>query len=207
MAVYDVMNSAAEKVGEVDLKDDLFGVEVNEGVLHEVVCMQRANRRAGNASTKTRGEVRGGGAKPWRQKGTGRARSGSRNSPVWRGGGTVFGPKPRTYGYKVPKKVRRLALKMALSARKSEGNLVVLDAFDLSGVKTKEFVRVMANFALDNCLIVTEGPDATVQLSARNAVGFKVLPVAGLNVLDILKYNKLMLVQSSIAKLEERLVV
>jgi len=207
MAACDVVNSSAEKVGEIELNDALFNVEVNESVLHEVVRMQRANRRAGSASTKTRGEVRGGGAKPWRQKGTGRARSGSRTSPIWRGGGTTFGPKPRDYGYKLPKKVRRLALRMALSARNNEGNIVVVDTLGLDGIKTKAFVGVMKNFDFDNCLVVTAADDQTVAKSARNAVGYKVLPVAGLNVFDILKYSKLMLTQDSLAQLEARLMV
>jgi len=206
MAVCDVLNTRAEKVGEIELNDLLFGVEVNTGILHEVVCMQRANRRSGNACTKTRGDVSGGGAKPWRQKGTGRARSGSRTSPLWRGGGTVFGPKTRDYSYTMPKKVKRLALRMAMSARRQEGNLVVVDSFELPEIKTKGFVGVMKNFQFDNCLIVTGDVDDKISLSARNVVGFKVLPVAGLNVYDILKYSKLMLVQSSLAKIEERLV-
>ena len=207
MAVCEVLYSLAEKVGEIDLNDALFSVEVNTGILHEVVCMQRANQRSGNACTKTRGEVSGGGAKPWRQKGTGRARAGSRTSPVWRGGGTVFGPKPRDYSYSLPKKVRRLALKMALSARNQEGNLVVVDQFSLDQAKTREFVKVMDNFKFENCLVVTGEMDEKLGLSARNAVGYKVLPVAGLNVMDILKHSKLMLVQTSLAKLEERLMV
>jgi len=206
MAVCDVLNTLAEKVGEIELNEALFNVEINTGILHEVVCMQRANRRSGNACTKTRGEVSGGGAKPWRQKGTGRARAGSNRSPVWRGGGTVFGPKPRDYSYSLPKKVKRLALKMALSARNQEGNLVVVDQIELPAIKTKNFTSIMNNFSFDDCLIVTEGIDEKINLSARNAVGFKVLPVAGLNVYDILKYSKLMLVQSSLAKLEERLI-
>ena len=207
MAVCEVLNTLAEKVGEIELNDALFGVEVNNGILHEVVCMQRANQRSGNACTKTRGEVSGGGAKPWRQKGTGRARAGSRTSPVWRGGGTVFGPKPRDYSYTMPKKVRRLALKMALSARNQEGNMVVVDQFTLAEIKTRDFVKVMDNFKFDNCLVVTGEADETLGLSSRNVVGYKVLPVAGLNVMDILKHSKLMLVQTSLAKLEERLMV
>lgn len=207
MAVCEVLNTLAEKVGEIDLNDGLFAVEVNTGILHEVVCMQRANQRSGNASTKTRGEVRGGGAKPWRQKGTGRARAGSRNSPIWRGGGTTFGPKPRDYSYSMPKKVRRLALKMALSARNQEGNLVIIDQFSLQEAKTREFVRIMGNFKFDSCLIITGENEEMLGLSARNAVGYKVLPVAGLNVMDILKHSKIMLVQSSLGKLEERLMV
>jgi len=207
MAVCDVVNSSAEKVGEIELNEALFNVEVKKGVLHEVVCMQRANRRAGNACTKTRGEVRGGGAKPWRQKGTGRARAGSRTSPIWRGGGVTFGPRPRDYGYKLPKKVRRLALRMALSARNGEGNMVVVDSLSLPAIKTKDFVKVMNNFQFDDCLIVTATDDQVVSKSARNAVGYKVMPVSGLNVFDILKYSKLMLTQDCLAKLEERLVV
>lgn len=207
MAVCDVLNTLAEKVGEIDLNDALFSVEIKTGILHEVVCMQRANRRSGNACTKTRGDVSGGGAKPWRQKGTGRARAGSRTSPIWRGGGVTFGPKPRDYSYSLPKKVKKLALKMALSARSQEGNLVIIDNFDLPEIKTKSFINVMNNFQFDDCLIITEDTNEMISLSARNAVGYKVLPVAGLNVYDILKYTKLMLLQSSLAKIEERLMV
>ena len=207
MAVCDIKNTSAEKVGEVNLSDELFAVDIRPGILHDVVCMQLANRRRGTASTKTRAEVRGGGAKPWRQKGTGRARAGTNTSPVWRGGGVVFGPKPKDYSYKVPKKVRRLAVRMALSARFSEGNLVVLDQFDLPEIKTKEFIQVMDNFTFDNCLVIIGDDDETVKLSARNAVGYKVLPVDGLNVFDILKYSKLMLVQSSLELIEARLIV
>ncbi len=207
MSVCDVVNTSAEKVAEIEVNDNLFGVEVDTGILHEVVCMQRANRRRGTASTKTRGEVRGGGAKPWRQKGTGRARAGTNNSPIWRGGGTTFGPKPKDYSYSMPKKVRRLALRMALSARMSEGNVVVLDQFAMDAPKTKEFVSVMKNFDFDQCLIVTDDESANLQLSVRNAVGYKTLPVAGLNVYDILKYPKLMVIQSSLEQLEARLKV
>jgi large subunit ribosomal protein L4 len=207
MAVSDVLNTSAEKVGEVELNNDLFGVEVQTGLLHEVICMQRANRRQGTASTKTRGEVSGGGAKPWRQKGTGRARSGSNRSPVWRGGGVVFGPKPRDYSYKLPKKVRRLAIRMALSARLQEGNLVVIDDFKLAEIKTKEFVNIMDKFEFDNCLVVARNDNENVKLSARNAVGYKVLPVAGVNVYDILKHSKLMVEQSTLDQLTERLMV
>ncbi len=207
MAVCDVLNTRAEKVGEVDLNDALFNIEVNPGILHEVVCQQRAARRSGNASTKTRGEVSGGGAKPWRQKGTGRARAGSRTSPLWRGGGTVFGPKPRDYSYSMPRKVKKLALKMALSARQQEGNLVVLDKFELEAVKTKEFVAVLDALSLKNCLIVVDEMESRLDLSSRNVVGVKVLPVAGLNVYDILKHSKLMLVQASLAGIEQRLTI
>jgi len=206
MSVCDVMNTSAEKVAEIEVSDSLFAVPVNPGILHEVVCMQRACRRKGTASTKTRGEVSGGGKKPWRQKGTGRARSGSSNSPVWCGGGTAFGPKPRDYSYSMPKKVRRLALRMALSARMSEGNVVILDQFELAAPKTKDFVGVMQNFAFVNCLLVAEKENTNLQLSARNALGYQVMPAEGLNVYDILKYDKLMLVKSTLEQLEARLM-
>jgi len=207
MSMCEILNTQAEKVGEIELNDSVFNIEVNAGILHEIVCMQRANRRSGNACTKTRGEVSGGGAKPWRQKGTGRARAGSRTSPVWRGGGTVFGPKPRDYSYTMPKKVKRLALRMALSARNQEGNLIIVDQFQFSEIKTKNFVQMMNKFQFDNCLVITEGVDDKINLSARNAVGYKVLPVAGLNVYDILKHSKLMLVQSSLQRIEDRVLV
>ncbi len=207
MAVCDVLNTRAEKVGEVDLNDALFDIEVNPGILHEVVCQQRAARRAGNASTKTKGEVSGGGAKPWRQKGTGRARAGSRTSPLWRGGGTVFGPKPRDYSYTMPRKVKKLALKMALSARRQEGNLVVLDKFELEAVKTRDFVAVLDTLSMKDCLIVVDKMESKLDLSSRNVVGVKVLPVAGLNVYDILKHSKLMLVEASLAGIEQRLTI
>jgi len=207
MAVCDVVNISAEKVGEIELSDELFGIEIRQSVLHDVIRMQLANRRRGTASTKTRGEVRGGGAKPYRQKGTGRARAGSNTSPIWRGGGTTFGPRPRDYSYNLPKKVKKLALKMALSARFKEGNLVIIDDFNLAEIKTKQFVKAMDTFKFDNCLIVAEDTNDNVKLSARNAVGFKVLPVAGLNVFDILKYSKLMFEQSTLTQLTERLIV
>ena len=207
MAVCDVLNTRAEKVGEVTLDDALFDVEVKPGILHEVVCRQRAGWRGGNASTKCKGEVSGGGAKPWRQKGTGRARSGSRRSPVWRGGGTVFGPKPRDYAYTIPKKVRRLALRMALSARRQEGNLLILDKFELPEIKTREFVKVLDALSAQDCLIVVDAMERNLDLSSRNVVGVKVLPVAGLNVYDILKHSKLMLVQASLDGIERRLAI
>ena len=207
MAVCDVLNTRAEKVGEVDLNDALFNIDVNPGILHEMVCQQRAGRRAGNACTKTKGEVSGGGAKPWRQKGTGRARAGSRTSPLWRGGGTVFGPKPRDYSYSMPRKVKKLALKMALSARQQEGNLIVLDKFELPAVKTKDFVAVLDALSMNDCLIVVDEMESKLDLSSRNVIGVKVLPVAGLNVYDILKHSKLMLVQASLAGIEQRLTI
>ena len=186
MAVTGLYNTKREKVGEVELNDDLFAVKVNEHILHDVVKMQQANKRAGTASTKTRIDVRGSSAKPFRQKGTGRARAGSRQSPLWRGGGVTFGPKPRDYSYKLPKKVRRLGLKMALSARLSEDNVLVLDSFTLDEIKTKKFISVMQDLEISNALIVAPEKDLTLEKSSRNVQGFKVLPAMGLNVYDIL---------------------
>ena len=206
MAVTELYNMKKEKVGEVELNDAVFGVEVNPHLLHDVVRMQRANRRAGNACTKTRVEVAGSSQKPYRQKGTGRARAGNRRSPLWRGGGTTFGPKPRSYAYKLPKKVRRLGLKMALSARLAENNLTVLDDFTLEEIKTRKFVEVMQALEIDNALVVIADRDERLEKSSRNVPGYKVMSSAGLNVYDILHHSHLVLVQSSLTSLEERLL-
>jgi large subunit ribosomal protein L4 len=206
MAVTGIVNIKNEKVGEVELNDALFGVEVKPYILHDIVRMQLANRRSGNACTKTRAEVHGSKAKPWRQKGTGRARSGSKRSPVWRGGGTVFGPKPRSYSFKLTKKVRGLGLKMALSARFSENRLVVLDNFDLDEIKTKKFVSVMGALNLNNALIVIPENDEKLEKSSRNVPGCKVIATAGVNVYDVLLHKNLILLQSSIDQLEKRLL-
>ena len=206
MAVTEVFNTDNKKVGEVELNDALFGLEVKQHILHDVVKMQLANRRAGTASTKTRAEVRGGGAKPWRQKGTGRARAGTRNSPIWRGGGTTFGPKPKDYSYKLPKKVRKLGLRMALSTRFSESNMVVLDAFDLEEIKTKKFLEVMKKLEIENGLIVIPEMNENLEKSSRNVHGFKVISSAGLNVYDILLHRRLVLLQPCLDQLEKRLL-
>lgn len=206
MAVTEVKNIKNEKTGDVDLNDSIFGVEVKEHIIHDIVRMQRASRRAGNASTKTRAEVRGGGAKPWRQKGTGRARAGTRNSPLWRGGGTTFGPKPRDFSYRVPRKVRQLGLRMALSSRLAEENLVVLDAFQLEEIKTKNFVEIMNALELDNALIVIPKSDEKLEKSSHNVPGYKVMAAAGLNVYDILLHKKIVLLQDCLGQLEERLL-
>lgn len=207
MAVTQVYNCKNEQVGEVTLNDDLFGVEVKTHILHDIVRMQLANRRSGNSSTKTRTEVAGSGAKPWKQKGTGRARAGSRRSPIWRGGGIAFGPKPRDYSYKLPKKVRKLGLKMALSTRFSEDQLKVVDSLAMAEIKTKEFLGYMNNLDAKNVLVIIPDHDENIEKSSRNIPRVKVLPVSGLNVYDILLHEKLILVQNSIEKLEERLLV
>ena len=206
MAVTEVYNTDNKKVGEVELNDALFGLEVKKHILHDVVKMQLANRRAGTASTKTRTEVRGGGAKPYRQKGTGRARAGTNRSPLWRGGGVVFGPKPRDYSYKPPKKVRRLGMRMALSARFSENNMLVLDGFDLADIKTKPFVEVMKKLNIENGLIVIPEKNENLEKSSRNVQGYKVIQAEGLNVYDILLHRRLVLLQPCLGQLEERLL-
>jgi len=205
MAVVDVLNQVGEKVSEAELPDGIFNVAVKGSVLHEVVTMQLAARRAGTASVKHRGDVRGSGRKLFRQKGTGRARRGDIKDPLLRGGGSIFGPDPRSYAYKVPKKVKRLALKMALSSKLQEQQLVVLDRFELERIKTKDFMAVSDALELDNALIVTDQKDANLELSARNVPDVKVLRCEGLNVYDILKYEKLVLLESSIKGIEGRL--
>jgi large subunit ribosomal protein L4 len=205
MPLLDIFNTAKEKVGEVDLDDAIFGVEVFPPVLHEVVTWQRACRRAGSASTKTRGEVSGGGRKPYRQKGTGRSRAGSIRSPLWKGGGTIFGPKPRSYDYSLPKKVRRLALKMALSSKVKNGQLVVLEDYPQKAPKTKEFIQVLKNFDIAKALFITPGEHRVLKLSARNVPYIQVMPTAGLNVYDILRHDHLVLLSPAVAQIEARL--
>lgn len=200
--VYDANN---QKVGEIELSEAVFGAEIKPYLLHEVVVWQLAKRRQGNACTKSRHEVRGGGKKPWRQKGTGRARSGSRRSPLWRGGGVAFGPKPRDYGYTVPKKVKKAALRVALSDKLNEQKLIVMRGFDLSQVKTKAFVEVLRRFATDDALIVTAEPDVNLEKSSRNVPKIKVLRAEGLNVYDILRHERLFLLEPAVARIEEAL--
>jgi len=206
MAVVNVLNTKAEKVSETELNDAVFNVPVKPGVLHEVVTMQLANRRAGNAAVKHRSDVVGSGRKLFKQKGTGKARRGDIKSPLLRGGGSVFGPDPRSYAYKVPKKVRRLALKMALSTKLQSEDLLVLDAFSLDEIKTKAFVSVLNTLGVSNVLIVSDDKDAQLTLSSRNVPKVKVMPTEGLNVYDILKFKKLVLVASSIKNIEGRLL-
>ena len=171
MPTVDIYNIQKEKVGELDLKDDIFGVEVRGDVLHEVVTWQRACRRSGCACTKTRGEVKGGGRKPWRQKGTGRARAGSNRSPVWKGGGTIFGPRPRSYAYALPKKVRALALKMALSSKLESGQLVVLEGYPHSAPRTKDFVAMLKTFELSKALFVSLEENRALELPPGTCPG------------------------------------
>ncbi|HHT90001.1 MAG: 50S ribosomal protein L4 [Bacillota bacterium] len=198
-----VFNMEGKQVGELELNDAVFGVEVNQDLMHKVVLSQLANARQGTVATKSRGLVRGGGRKPWRQKGTGRARQGSTRSPQWVGGGVVFGPTPRDFSYRLPKKARRAALKSALSAKLKAGNMVVLDQLQVDEPKT----RVMANMfqALDvqKPLVVTADWDRNVELSARNIPGAVVAKSMGLNVYDILNSQKLVITKDAVTMLEE----
>ncbi|MBW1958639.1 MAG: 50S ribosomal protein L4 [Deltaproteobacteria bacterium] len=206
MAVVNVINSKAQKVSQIDLVDNIFNVPVKGSVLHEVVTMQLARRRSGSAAVKHRSDVKGSGRKLFRQKGTGRARRGDIKSPLLRGGGSTFGPDPRSYAYKVPKKVRRLALKMALSSKLKEEKLLVLNELEFDEIKTREFVKVMNALNTKNALIVTEKKNENLELSARNVPQIKVLRVEGLNVYDILKYKNVVLLESSIKSIEGRLL-
>jgi large subunit ribosomal protein L4 len=205
MPTLDVIDRNNQKVGQVELSEAVFGAEVKPHLLHEVVVWQLAKRRAGTACTKIRKEVRGGGRKPWRQKGTGRARSGSRRSPLWRGGGTIFGPKPRDYNYNVPKKVKKAALRSALSSKLGEEKLTVLKGFDLESIKTKDFVAVLSNLSTFDCLVVIPTADEMVEKSGRNVPKVKVLRAEGLNVYDILKHDRLLLLEGAVAGIEEAL--
>jgi large subunit ribosomal protein L4 len=206
MATADVYNMDGEKISETDLADEIFDVPVKQHVLHEMVTMQLINRRAGTAATKGRSDVRGGGQKPYRQKGTGRARAGTRRSPLWRGGGVVFGPSPRSYRYKVPKRVRRLALKMALTSKLQDKALIVLDRLVLEPVKTKRFVEIMAALKTGRALIVTDRKIESLELSSRNVPDFKVLRSEGLNVYDILRFENLVLLEPCVKQIAERLL-
>jgi len=205
MAVIDVMNQQGEKVSQIELSNDIFDVPVKVSVLHDVVRMQLASKRQGTASVKHRGEVRGSTRKLYKQKGTGRARRGDIKSPVMRGGGSVFGPNPRSYAYKVPKKVRKLALKMALSTKLRENKLLVLDQLAFDEIKTQKFVAVMETFKIRKALILTEKDDDRLVKSARNVPYVKVLRNEGLNVYDLLAHDSLILLQSSIEALHGRL--
>ncbi len=205
MVVVDIYSLNKEKVGQAELPDDIFNVPVKPHLVHEVVVAQLASRRSGTASVKGRSEVRGSTKKPYRQKGTGRSRMGSRKSPLLRGGGTIFGPKPRDYSYRPPRKVRRNALKIALTAKVQDKELMILNAFDLPEIKTKLFIEAMAGLDLKNALIITPEPNENLERSARNVPGVKVLRSDGLNVYDVVKYRHLVLLEPCIDQIKERL--
>jgi large subunit ribosomal protein L4 len=202
VAVYS--STSGEQIEEMQLSDKIFAEEVNEAVIYEVVINQLANARVGTSSTKGRGEVRGGGKKPWRQKGTGRARVGSSRNPLWRGGGVVFGPKPRDFSYTVPKKVRRLAFRSALSAKLAEDNLVVLDALNFEEPKTKKMVDILKKFSADKkAIVVTGSKDENVEKSARNIAGVVPRTSDRLSVLDLVTHDKLVLTKDAVIRLQE----
>ncbi|MGI6130165.1 MAG: 50S ribosomal protein L4 [bacterium] len=203
MPTVQVYNLNGEAVGEITLTDDVFAVPMNAGLLHQSVVRHLANKRLGTASTKTRSEVSGGGRKPWRQKGTGRARVGTIRSPLWRHGGITFGPKPRKFTKDMPRKMRRLAIKVALSEKVRQGAFTVLENWDLPEAKTKEMAKVLANLGATKALIVTDGPNDKVQRSARNIPGVNTIDVAALNVYDILGSSRLIMARDAVARVEE----
>ena len=205
MPTVDVFNVQHDKVGEVELPDSVFGVEVREHLLYAAVRYQRAKARAGTHKVKSRSEVRGGGKKPWRQKGTGRARQGTTRAPQWRGGGVVFGPTVRSHAFKLNKKVRRAALKSALSRRVAEGSAFVLDDLQVESGKTRDFVAVMSRFSGNNALVVVSDKAEGLDRASRNVTESKVLPVEGVNVYDVLRHPSLILTRSAVDALVARL--
>ncbi|RJP40540.1 MAG: 50S ribosomal protein L4 [Desulfobacteraceae bacterium] len=207
MAVIEVKNIKGETVSEIDLIDAVFNVPIKKTVLHEVVRMQLATRRSGTACVKNRSDVRGSTKKLYRQKGTGRARRGDIKSPLLRGGGVIFGPHPRSYAFKPPKKVRRLALKMALSSKLQADQIIVLDHFEMDEIKTKFVVSALQAINADRPLIITDEQNEKLSLSSRNIPGVKVLPVDGLNVYDILNHRNLVILAPSIRNIEGRLAI
>jgi len=202
MATLDVFNMKKEKVSSVELDDAVFATPVNEKLFYEVVNQQRASRRGGNAATKTRAMVRGGGKKPFKQKGTGQARAGSSRSPLWVGGAVVFGPQPRSYAYRLPKKARKVALRSALSLKLRDNHLVVLDEMIFAGPKTQEFASVLSTFDITKALVVDEKTNVNLYKSARNIKHVKFLPQEGLNVYDLLKYDHLVMTVAALKKIE-----
>lgn len=206
MAVVDVFNLHGEKTSQVELNEEVFNTPVKVHVLHQVVMSQLLSRRSGSASTKSRSEVKSSGAKLWRQKGTGRARVGQASSPIRRGGGVAFGPVPRKYVRNVPRKVRRSALRMALTDKLQTDRLIVISDFDLPEIKTRNFVQVMENFNVNRALIVTNDKNENLEKSSRNVPWVKVMRQQGLNVYDVLRHEHLFLDQSAISSIEEALI-
>lgn len=199
LAVYDIKN---QKVSDLELDDRIFNAEMNPSLVYDVVRMHMASQRKGTAATKNRSLVRGGGAKPWRQKGTGRARAGSRRSPLWRGGGTIFGPMPRDYSFSLPKKVKRRALWTTLSLKRHEGKLILLDDFPMDGIKTRQVLEVLERLQVEDALIVTDEKNLFLERSARNIPKVQVLRCNGLNVYDILNHEHLILLSPAVQKIQ-----
>jgi large subunit ribosomal protein L4 len=206
MPVLEIYDIQKNKISEVELSDAVFGVEVNESAIYEVVRMQMAAKRQGTADTKERSFVSGGGKKPWRQKGTGRARSGSSRSPIWRGGGIVFGPHPRDYSFSVPKKVRKAALKSALSLKCRDQKIIVLNDFPMEEIKTKKFKEVLDRFGLKSALFVLDGSNEKLEKSSRNIQSLKMMRSEGINVYDLMRYEHLILMEPSVKNIEGALL-
>jgi large subunit ribosomal protein L4 len=206
MAVTDVFDIQKKKVSQVDLNDAVFGAEVNEAIIYDVVKMQLASRRSGTASTKTRSDVSGGGKKPWRQKGTGRARAGTTRSPIWRGGGIVFGPHPRDYSYSIPKKVRKKAIISALSMKFKENKMLVLQDFPMEKISTRIFKGVFDLFSLKKALFIIDENNELLLKSSRNIKNVKMIRSEGINVYDILNHEHLILLEPSVKKIEGALL-
>ncbi len=203
MPKVDLLNKEGKKVGDIELADSIFAVEVNEDVLHDVVVNYLANQRQGTQSTKTRSEVTGGGKKPWKQKGTGRARQGSIRAPQWIKGGIALGPKPRCYKYTLNKKVRRLALKSALSSKVADNQIIVLDELNFDEIKTKNMAKVLENLKVNKALVVLADKNFNVEASTRNIPNVKAALVNTINTYDILKYENVILTKAAVEKIEE----
>ena len=203
MANVSVLNMEGKEVGSMELNDAVFGVEINEHLVHQAVVLQLANNRQGTQKAKTRSEVSGGGRKPWRQKGTGHARQGSTRAPQWTGGGVVFAPVPRDYSFKMNKKEKRAALKSVLTSKVQENKFIVLDELKLAEVKTKEMKKVLDNLKVNNALVIIVDDSENVALSARNIAGVQTASVNTINVFDMLKYNTIIATKTSVASIEE----
>ena len=203
MLKVDVLNMNGKKVEDIELNENVFGIEVNEVAVHTALVNFQANQRQGTQSTKTRSEVSGGGRKPWKQKGTGRARQGSIRAPQWIKGGIALGPKPRSYRYSIPKKVKQLAFKSVLTSKVQEGKLVVVDKLELNEIKTKEMVNVLNNLKVNNALVMLNEKNLNVQASTRNIEGAKAILANTINVYDLLRYTNLVLTLDTVKKLEE----
>ena len=203
MPTVGLFNKEGQKVSDIELAENVFGVEVNADALHQVVVALLANKRQGTQSAKTRAEVSGGGIKPWRQKGTGRARQGSIRSPQWIHGGIVFAPKPRDYRVSIPKSMKRVAMKSALSSKVADNEIIVLDSLEFEAPKTKEFIKVLDALKAKKALIVVADSNENVYKSARNIQGVAVIPVNNINVYDILKYDNFIITKDAVSKIEE----
>ena len=203
MPTVGLFNKEGQKVGDVQLSESVFAVEVNQDAVHQVVVAQLANKRQGNQSTLTRAEVSGGGIKPWRQKGTGRARQGSTRSPQWAGGGVVFAPKPREYRISVPKSMRKVAMKSVLTSKVVENEIIVLESLDFDAPKTKDVIKMLKALDVKKALIVVAESNENVYKSARNIEGIDIIPVNNINVYDILKYEKFVITKDAVSKIEE----